>query len=266
MIDRRAVLMAAIAGVAAGPAFGKMLDTSVAALQSPGSGLSLFGVNSYSTGFEAAEGFGLGPIDGQAGWTTFLGTAGSDISGANPAGGAQHFRIGFDAGNPAGTLTGGFSPDIGAQAASPSSLSVDVAISAADGADYDVVPQAPSQALLSARVKFSWLGDILVLDDTGGGLAFTDTGFDWIAGGYKNLQIDIDPTANTIDYYYDDSLIYSSVAGVFAGSQIEQVVLLSDNFQIDDTGDFDNLMFANIPAPAALALFGLVGLAGRRRR
>jgi uncharacterized repeat protein (TIGR01451 family) len=104
------------------------------------------------------------------------------------------------------------------------------------------VPQTPSQGFLAARVKFSFLGDIQILDDTGGGLAFEDSGVDWPVNQVFNLAIALDPVANTIDYFIDGVQIYSSVAGVFAGTNFEQVVVLSDNFQTTDVGDFDNLI------------------------
>ena len=73
----------------------------------------------------------------------------------NPAGGLQHLRIGNDPLVGAGTFTGAFSPNLGALPVGPSSVSMDIAISNTGGADYDVIPQAPSQGFLTARVKFS---------------------------------------------------------------------------------------------------------------
>lgn len=226
----------------------------------------------YSTGFESAEGFAPGYIGGQSGWTTFTSsTAEAHVDTANPFAGSQHMRISKDPALGSGSLTGGFSPDLGPLLPSQSYLSVMLNISNVDGADYDVVPQAPSQSLLSARVKFSFTGDLLVLDDTGGGLAFTDTGFDWgpLAGSYMRLEVLLDNGANSIDYKINGSTVYSSVAGVFAGTTFEQAVLLSDNFQLlGESGDFDNLDIVNgvIPAPGAFALLGIAGFAARRRR
>ena len=245
---------------------GKWVDVSPFAI--PGGNMSgMLGPGDYSTGFNSGEGYAPGYIDGQNGWAAFAASAlEAHIDTANPFEGDQHLRISGDPGIPSGTNTGAFSPNLGALTPGRSILSVEIALSNWGGSDYDVVPQAPSQGFLTARVKFSWLGDILVLDDVGAGLGYQDTGIDWIEGGYNNLTIDMDPVANTIDYYYADSLIYSSVAGVYAGTAMEQVVLISDNFQIDDLeyGDFDNLVLT--PGPGALALMGIVGLAGVNRR
>lgn len=258
-----AAMLVAVAGSASAD---KIYSTSTESFFSATSAGTRSGA--FSTGFEAADGFAIGGLP-QNGWTEFVSAPNAaSISGANPAGGSQHLRIVKDTAAASGTLTGGFSPDAGPLAAGYYAVSVDFATNDVGGADYDIVPQAPSQGSLSARMKFSWTGDILVLDDLGTGLAFVDTGVNFIAdGAYRNTTIIIDSINNSIDYYYNGSLIYSSVAGIVAGTSVEQVVLLSDNFQVGaGWGDFDNLSVA-IPAPGAVALLGLGGLvAGRRRR
>ena len=55
-------------------------------------------------------------------------------------------------------------------------------------------------------------------------------------------QFDREFAAQSAEAFIDDVLIYSSVAGVFAGTNFEQVVILSDNFQLTDVGNFDNLL------------------------
>ncbi len=206
------------------------------------------GPGNLTTGFEAVDGFVPGYIGGQSGWTAFPASLSEGhIDTFNPDAGAQHLRISKDSTIGTGTLTGAFSPDQGPLAVGPSSVSVDIAISNTGGADYDVVPQAPSQGFLSARVKFNFLGNIFVLDDLGAGLIFVDTGVAWNVGPYTNLTINIDPVANTIDYFYGGAPIYSSVAGVFAGTTTEQVVLLSDNFHLaGESGDFDNFSVVEV--------------------
>ncbi len=206
------------------------------------------GPGNLTTGFEAVDGFVPGFIGGQSGWTTFAASlTQGHIDTANPAAGAQHLRISKDPALASGILTGAFSPDQGPLAVGPSSVSVDIAISNTGGADYDVSPQAPSQAMISARVKFSFVGNIFIVDDLGAGLVFVDTGVAWNAGPYTNLTINIDPVANTIDYIYGGAPIYSSVGGVFAGTTIEQVVLFSDNFHVaGESGDFDNFSVVEI--------------------
>ena len=199
-------------------------------------------------GFEPAEGFAPGFLGGQAGWTAFIFSAVEPtIDTVNPARGSQHMQISGDPALPAPSNVGGFSPDLGPQdVTKPSLVSVDVSIGGLGGADYDVAPQAPSQGFLTTRVKFFFLGDILILDDLGGGPTFVDSGVDFPVGTYFNLRIEIDPVADTIDYFIDGALIYSSVGGVFLSTQVEQVVILSDNFNAGESGDFDNLLIDTV--------------------
>ena len=166
------------------------------------------------------------------------------IDTANPATGVQELRVSVDLNAGLFANVGCFSPDLGVQDVDLSIMSVEVSVSDTGGADYFIVPQAPSQGLLTANVDFSFTGDILV--ENGGG--FQDTGADWTPGVYHNLTLVVNPVGNTIDYYVDDVLIFTT--SVFAGTTIEQVVLLSDNFQLDDSGDFDDLIILNNPEDA----------------
>ena len=240
----------------------KTYDTSIAAIET-GAGESTFlGGEVLVTGFEAADGFSPGYC-AQNGWTAFSASSTEGhIDTVNPASGTQHMRISGDSSIPTGTLTGCFSPLLATPVTSPtipvSQVTVDLYIGASGGSDYDIVPQAPSQGFLNARVKFSFLGDILVLDDPGGGLAFVDTGVDWSPATWHNLIITMDPENNTIDYTVDGTSIYTGV--VFAGTVLEQLVILSDNFQVDESGDFDNVnmdnVYAPVPTDVSLTSFG----------
>ncbi|MBK8914071.1 MAG: hypothetical protein IPM64_05610 [Phycisphaerales bacterium] len=201
----------------------------------------------YQTGFEAAEGFSVGMVGGQAGWTVITGTPARlqpVVATANPRTGAQHFRLAKQANLTSGSLKGGFTPIFNVPAATPISVSVDVNISGTDGAEYAVALQSSAQGLLTAFVDFSFQdddgdlisGDILVQD----GVDFVPTGFEFVPGQYKTLRIDFDPATNQLTYFYDGMQIFTH--GTWSGTAIDQVVLLSDNFQLpNETGDFDNL-------------------------
>jgi CSLREA domain-containing protein len=140
-----------------------------------------------------------------------------------------------------------FSPNLGTQPSGRYEVSVDVHISGGGGASYYVEPGAPSQNnLIAARVAFASTGGIFVTDNVDNGPEFIFTGTTWVTGQYRNLTIELDADANTIDYYYADSLIYSSAAGVFAADAIENIVLYRNNAASVDTGDFDNLSISHI--------------------
>ncbi len=194
--------------------------------------------------FEVSEGFATGVLSGQNGWTAFAAsTVMPTVDAVNPSSGSQHMHLENDPASGGLTNIGGFSPLLAPQSATDSSrVSVDIFISNDGGSDYDVVAQAPSLGTLTWRVKFEWLGNINVVDDIGGGLAFIDTGIVWPIGTYFNLEVITDPVANSIEYYIDGNLIYTSVIGLIAAPNVEQVVLLNDNFQLaGETADFDNL-------------------------
>lgn len=260
-----AITVAAGLTMAAGASADLIKDYSVSTSYFPNDASNVRGGGlTFDTGFEDLS---LGPISGQAGWGVF--TANPDapaVSDANPNAGNQHLRISQGVGA-ANSLNGAFSPNLGTFASGPSVVSVDVSMNTIGGADAQIIAQAPSQGSLSWRVIFSFTGGISVLDDTGSGLAFIDTGATWVENEYANLTVSMDPDANTIDYSYDGNLIYSSAAGVFAGTGVEQVILASDNFYNDDTESisYDNLSVA-VPTPGAMALLGMAGFAATRRR
>lgn len=232
---------------------GKIVSISTKALESA-DGRLLRTPGIITTDFEVTDTFVPGPCGGQNSWSMFAASANEGhIDTSNPAGGSQHLRISYEPAAASPALTGCFSPDMGPRSNTFDTLSLDIYISAIGGADYDVVGQAPSQGFLTFRVKFDWLGNIYVLDDLGSGTTFVDTGANWIVGSYRNLRVDINAPANTINYYYDGLPIYSGAAGIFAGNSIEQVVLLSDNFHAGDVGDFDNLNVTT-PGPTNIVL------------
>jgi hypothetical protein len=194
-----------------------------------------------ATGFEVAEGFTANQTCAQNGWGRFVAsTTQGRIETAHPAEGSQHVRISHDPALKQDVLIGCGSPDLGVQEDQPSVAEVNIAVSASGGADYDFVLQALSQELITARVKFSYTGDIRVVDDDGsGGLVYYDTGSDWVVGPYKQLRVELDPGTQNIKYYYDQVLIYTG--SIFAGTSFEQAILMADNYHVSDVGDFDDV-------------------------
>lgn len=263
------ILMTTVAALAlSGSAFAQAKDysTSTAFIPAPFAS-SWRGAPSLTTGFED---FAQGPINGQSGWTTFSANLNAPVvSDANPASGSQHLRITQGPGA-ASSFNGAFSPDLGPITGFVSSVvSFDINMDTDAGADGIVIGQAPSQALLAWRLRFDWQGNIFVLDDLGSGLQFVDTGVQYVQGEYRNMTVALDNVTNTIDYFYDGNPIYSSVAGVFAATGVEQVILAGDNFYNDEfeSISYDNLSLLNvIPTPGSAALLGLAGLAAVRRR
>lgn len=228
-----------------------------------------------STGFESP--FTPGNISGQQGYTVFAANTATTavVSTASPFAGAQHLRLTDGGAN--GTLTGAFSPSITQPANDAAQFNVQMRISNLGGANYDVLGQAPTQSVLSFRADFDFEGNLFVLDfNASGVLGFVDTGVQFPVNTYFNFGVTFLPggpvgvpatapagkivyTINGVPVYTADTLV--------AGNRIEQLIFLSDNFQLaNEFGDFDNVSVAPVPEPTSLGLLAVGGLALARRR
>jgi hypothetical protein len=238
-------------------------------------------LNSFnSQGFENPP-YILGTLDGQQGW----GTSGTDlpwcsVSNAMPAAGSQHVREINDPTQPLGTSRFAFSPLLGGVATDSMDLQVDIKISNTGGADYEV-----GTSDLATGFKTFWMhffyydadydligGDIFVADDLDGPgpnpPVFVVTGAEYVPGVYKPVRITFDGVS-TVNYYYDNVLIYTDVNGYGVAGQLgqnnEEVFTATDNFQLGgETYDLDNMVVT--PEPGTLALLGLGVVAALRRR
>lgn len=224
------------------------------------------GVGSLEVGFEPEEGFAPGFIDGQAGWLSILSgsTIEPAISNAAPLTGSQHLRFGFDPLiTPGPEAIVAVSPALGDQSVKGrrSSMTIDVKIDGLMGADYEVVPSTPSEGFVVTRVDFNYLGNIFIADFIDNTFQFVDTGVPWKLNEYGQLRIDVDPVANSIDYFYDGDHIYSSTFGLLGGTFIERVNLFSDNYNLSEFGDFDNVQITIEPENVVVPTLGQYGLA-----
>lgn len=208
-----------------------------------------------STGFETAEAFVVGPLEPQNGWTASgVNSAWSSVSALAPAVGAQHVRMVKDPSVGQGSARIIFSPLIAVAPGTPSQVRMLINLSNDGGSDYDVFGQAPSQGFITWRVKFSFAdaggagpGTIFILDDIGAGLEFVDTGVLWTQGSYAELKVQFDPAMGETRYFYNGVLIYTSI--IYAGTAVEQVGVLNDNFQLaGETADVDALVWLDTPS------------------
>ncbi len=195
----------------------------------------------YQTGFEEAEGYSLGSVLGQQGWTGGVGSnAEPVVSNENPSSGTQHLLFGEEPESEELFLEA-YTPAFGAQADGRYTVSVDVAIDNLGG-DYRVVVLGAGGEIVAA-VNFSGGGSLEIYDDPDedGIFDFTDIDreWDWIGNAYHTLTIDIDAAANRIDYFYDTSNVYSTE--LVGPGGVEQVLLQGESFTFGTTGAFDNL-------------------------
>jgi hypothetical protein len=181
-------------------------------------------------GFEPDEGFAPGPVAGQAGWTIFNGPDEAHIDTVHPHAGTQHLRISQEPAVPPDAYTGARSPNVPDTVADPSSVSVWVAISATGGATYEIAPVG----------RLARVGTVYMMPDGDIEVDDIDTGADWTPGSYVELEIRVFPEDDAVEYYYGGLLIYNS--NQLYRPVIENVMLLSDNRQVSDHADFDDLV------------------------
>lgn len=166
---------------------------------------------------------------------------------------------------------------------SPTSMSVEVAITAAGGSDFNVQPQARWQGFSTARVLFFYYGIMYALDNPPGptGLTFALMGVWDTSGAYQNLTITVDPCApfrctggvadgspclcdsdcvgdggaiadgicnERIHYDYGGgAVVYDGI--IYGGVNIDQALVYSDNF--GQHMDVDDLRITRDPLPCA---------------
>ena len=201
---------------------------------------------SQEAGFEVAEGFMLGHLDGQVEWNTFASSkAEAHIEDANPATGDQHVRIGRDPVLADAANVGAFSPNMGIFTGVSAKVTVDIFITGT-GRDYEFQPQSPTEDLVTLTVLFEDGGVISVLDNPGA--VFVDTGFMWIPDQYVTLNIDFDVVADTITYFYNGEMIYTMA--VEFGTAVQETVILGNNGAAGSGHmDFDNYTVVGDIAP-----------------
>lgn len=229
----------------------------------------------FQTGFEA-PGFAVGPIINQNGFTTFNADAnGPVISTANPKSGNQHLRLPDNPALANGTFSGAFSPvfagGTGPQIVTRASYFIPT--NDANGADYDFIGQSTTQSQLVFRLKFEFLGTVVVVDDLDGagpgGATFEDTGFTFTRGQWNDVEVVTDYTTLTQTYKINGTTIYTGNFVNQTNTGIDQVIMFSDLWQNTGVvgGDVDDVSVTVVPEPATmLALGGAVAAFMRRRR
>lgn len=194
--------------------------------------------------FEESEGFELGFIDGQQGWSTFNNNVEQPtITNERASQGSRSLKLAKDPNLDESEDIGAFSPMLSLND-QIISVSVDVYIEDTSGADYDLMIQAPSQGesgLLTSRVKFRFLGSIMVVDvnPENGEVELVNTEVDWLVGEWATLEQTLNLFDNTITYSYNGEIIH--VGTFFAGTAVEELLFVHDNWNQGESAYFDNV-------------------------
>lgn len=222
----------------------------------------------YFAGFEAAQGYVIGNIAGQNGWSDNAPRGVMRVEGPGQGNGspnAQRLSLGTQAQGAFGQsftplLTPGFR-----------NLSVDVRMNDNGGGNYGVAGFLGANT--SFRVEFDYRGNIFFVNFVTN--TFVDTGIAWAQNQYRTLTLAMGPGGINASYGASNFLIPLNAAG---DQGFEALTLYHDNYQAFGAGPFpgstgptaayfDNLGATNaIPAPAAAGLLGLGGLIAARRR
>ncbi|MFM7132824.1 MAG: hypothetical protein ACKO0W_00750 [Planctomycetota bacterium] len=240
----------------------------------------------YSTGFEAPD-FAAGDVNGQSGWTTYdptFTTGGGNfasVTGSAPAGFSGSQALRFDSG------TGGTQSPRYAWGPSHG------AAFAAEAASGNTTFYAQTSMYLGSGQTSTARHGMVTFDATGakiltGFYVQANTGTVYLLANFNNAGTINNFAFNTnVVMGYDQWVTFTTtwnqttgrmevfwgtngfyVDGAAAGSIADETDFYNtrNGSTIAATSYFDSLEIGAIPAPGAIALLGLAGLAGRRRR
>jgi MYXO-CTERM domain-containing protein len=238
----------------------------------------------YSTGFNSSEGFTVGDINGQNGWSTFQPGAGggyANITASAPAGFEGDQALAFNSGTDANT-----SPRYAWPAGYGAAFTADAA------AGNNVAVSQCSMYMASGSTSTERSG-MVVFDATGtkiltGFYVQANTGLVYLLANYNNAGTINNFAFNTnVTIGFNQWVNFTTtwnqatgrmevfwgtngffVDGAAAGSVADETDFYAtrNGSTIANTVYFDNLAIGAVPTPGALALLGLAGLTARRRR
>lgn len=216
---------------------------------------------------EDFETFTPGPLVPQGGWSSDF-EANALATNVNPIAGGVSGRHTSD-----GSVFAGFEVRSPLFTAGFGAINADVQINGGTSL-YQLVPVSNGTGFFSTRVNFDLNGDISVgqVNAAQTAFEFIDSGANWTPGQVMNIGVGV-AGDGTLTVTMNGGTIFTgsdtaSALGLGAGA-VDQWLIFAGNEGVgnaDGSGDtitFDNI---NIPAPGAIALAGLGGLAAARRR
>lgn len=192
---------------------------------------SLLSANAQTTSFEFEEGFVVGPLGTQNGWTIAGATmpaANATIADDNSTEGINSLKV-IGSNTQSSTLIGVYSPDYSI-AATKVTVSQDIYPQALGQSDIyvDALDVEGTSLYLTSRVIFTYQGNITIATGVASGaLTYANYGT-FTAGTWLNLKVEYDFTLNTIAYYVNNQLIYTGI--IYNGQQADRLAFRYDNY------------------------------------
>ena len=203
---------------------------------------TFIGANAQTFSFESSEGYTLGDLNGQNGWTinptlpdnpnnpTFTVTSSMATDGSNSFY-AQGTNLPYQYQDGSPVLMGAFSEELNI-AASAFQISADMYMTDILTGQYasDVYFGADSAAEQYAvsRIVFSYDGNIYLADTIDGVTDYYEVGtFD--VNTWYNIRMDYDFNAQTITYYLNDELLHSG-SMFSSATTVDTVFFIFDNY------------------------------------
>ena len=211
-----------------------------------------------SVGFEFAEGFDLGPLHGQQGWTGDFDQPGDTSIEFVPQFGSRGVRITADGGFDGAFHLGAASPVFEPPPSRVVSAEQDIIIDEAGGADFLVQTVDSVKGQPAVTLQFAFGGDLLV--------NAADTGFNWTPGTTMAVAIEHDQLLGTAAVFVNAASVASDV-DISHIDRIDELQYGTDDFVSGTAASLylDNIVVVPEPASVLLLLFG-GGVAFRHRR
>jgi hypothetical protein len=195
----------------------------------------------FSTSFESSEGFILGPTPQGAWGNTTLATN-REISNEYASDGLQSLKLSGNNGT-VHTRAGVVSSTNEVTAGIVEVKFKFYYVPAADqtnGSDFYFAPQSPNESTVVTFYRFAFDQKIYAVDNSSGSAAFTDTGYTFEFNQWYDCKIVIDFANSNIDYYLDNTIIFSAPTWSTA-TKVGNLAITNDNFE--SSAYFDEISY-----------------------
>jgi Secretion system C-terminal sorting domain len=182
--------------------------------------------------FESSQGFTTGNIAGQNSWggtaAAYLGVVSNEQ--ANP--GTQSLKITGNNGTAHGSA-GPISPTFsvtGSVVTVAFNAYFTASTPAGDECDFFFSPQSPTENTINARFRFTFEGDIAVVDTDPSTLqlGYVDTNANFTRNAWNTYRVELDFANSEARYFQNGTLIYTG--GIVGGTKVGNIAITNDNY------------------------------------